>query len=230
MIKAIIFDAFGTLISTANGSLDAARKLLCAKKRFDIEAKTFYSKWKAYHTDILLSSKTFLREEEAFRLALDKLYCEYSVEGDGYTDADILIDTFDKRILFPEVLSAVSKLRNQYDICIGSNTDDYPLYRNLERNGLSVKRIYTSESLQTYKPKREFYTAILEDMNLPPCEVLFVGDSLIDDVFGPSRVGIKTCHVNRKNTRYTDVMPDISVSSLAELPDAIKTLDKPVCQ
>jgi len=53
MIKAIIFDAFGTLISTGSGSLDATKQLLRIKNYPDIDAKAFYSKWKAYHTDIL---------------------------------------------------------------------------------------------------------------------------------------------------------------------------------
>lgn len=226
MIKAIIFDAFGTLISTGSGSLDATGELLDTKKRRDIDASVFYAKWKKYHTDILIASDAFMREEIAFRKALVRLYDEYEIKGDGYRDADILINTFENRNLFPEVLKTVEYLKKDYMLCIGSNTDDYPLYRNLERNNLFIEHIYTSESLKTYKPKSGFYTAILEDMNLSPCEALFVGDSLVDDVLGPSKIGIKTCHVNRKNISYTDIIPDISVASLEQIPKFIKILDK----
>ena len=180
----------------------------------------------AYHTDILLSSESFIREETAFRRALEKLYCEYAVIGNGYTDADILINTFDKRELFPEVLKTVECLKKDYLLCIGSNTDDYPLYRNLERIGLYIEKVFTSEALKVYKPQKEFYTSILNELGLSCDEVLFVGDSLVDDVFGPSKIGIKTCHVNRKNISYTDIIPDISVASLDLIPNFIKMLDK----
>ncbi len=226
MIKAIIFDAFGTLISTGSGSLDATKQLLRIKNYPNIDAKAFYSKWKAYHTDILLSSESFVREETAFRIALEKLYCEYAVVGNGYTDADLLINTFDKRELFPEVLKTVECLKKDYLLCIGSNTDDYPLYRNMEKNGLSIEKVFTSEALKVYKPQKEFYISILNELGLSCDEVLFVGDSLVDDVFGPSKFGMKTCHVNRKNITYTDIVPDISVSSLEQIADVIKTLTK----
>jgi len=73
-----------------------------------------------------------------------------------------------------------------------------------------------------YKPHRAFYETILDDLRLTPDRVLFVGDSLTDDVWGPTQLGIKTCHVNRKNIPYRDIIPDYTVSSLKELPDLLR--------
>lgn len=223
-IKAIIFDAFGTLIDTGSGSIDAVSVLLRSQKRCDIDKREFYSKWKTYHTDIILSAESFVREEEAFRNALVRLYDEYSIDGNAYSDADILINTFDKRKLFPEVLDTVEYLKKHLLVCIGSNTDNYPLYQNLTNNGLCIEKVFTSESLGVYKPKTDFYTSILEDLQLSPAEVLFVGDSLIDDVYGPGKAGIKTCHINRKNTVYSDIIPDHAFTSLAGVAEILPCL------
>lgn len=49
-------------------------------------------------------------------------------------------------------------------------------------------------------------------------EVLFVGDSLIDDVLGPQKLGIKTCWLNRKNLKIDhEIRPDFIVNNLNEL-------------
>lgn len=222
MYKAIVFDAFGTLISTGRGSLDATAELLRLKSRSDITPSVFYSQWKSYHREYIFSCSSFVSEDKAFREALARLYWEYGICGDAYKDADILTDTFGNRKLFPEVKQTLAALKNDYTVCIGSNTDTLPLMQNIVKNGLSVARIYTSESLGVYKPEKEFFEAILRDLNISPLEMLFVGDSLRDDIFGPSQLGITTCHVNRKNTVYTDVIPDISVTSLAHLADILK--------
>lgn len=68
----------------------------------------------------------------------------------------------------------------------------------LEDKNVNIKNIFTSESMQIYKPKPEFYKKILDKMRAGINEVLFVGDSLIDDVLGPQKLGIKTCWINRK--------------------------------
>ena len=45
MIKHIIFDCFGTLIDTGNGSIKAVESILHNIGAF-IDAKTFYADWK----------------------------------------------------------------------------------------------------------------------------------------------------------------------------------------
>ena len=42
MIKAIVFDAYGTLISTGKGSIEAAGKILAINNCGDIGPKEFY--------------------------------------------------------------------------------------------------------------------------------------------------------------------------------------------
>lgn len=45
MKKLLIFDAYGTLISTGNGSIQATEKILALQDKH-IDAKAFYKEWK----------------------------------------------------------------------------------------------------------------------------------------------------------------------------------------
>lgn len=61
----------------------------------------------------------------------------------------------------------------------------------MHKNNISVDKVYTSENLKCYKPNPMFFKKIPEDNGLSPQEVLFIGDSVNDDILGLKVLGIK---------------------------------------
>lgn len=217
MIKYIIFDAYGTLISTGTGSVDAVRKIL-SNKNINVTPEEFYAKWKILHREHIDNLTSFCNEESIFQQDLKKLYRLYNIDGDYKNDVMFMLDALGKRRAFEEVKDVLNTLSESVMLCIGSTTDDMPLASDLKNNDISIENIFTSESMQIYKPKTEFYKKILDSINADAEEVLFVGDSLIDDVLGPQKLGIKTCWINRKNMVLQDgVKPDYIINNLNEL-------------
>ena len=223
MIKAVVFDAYGTLISTGTGSLDAAQKILDLHGS-PISAKAFYADWKRYHRAHIDGLPHFVKEETIFRWDLEKLYVQYDLSGNAAEDVRIMLNTLGNRMAFPESKAVVEQLKRSVTVCIGSTTDTEPLMKDLARSGITVDRIFTSEDLQVYKPQKAFYETILAALSLPPEEVLFVGDSLTDDVYGPARAGMKTCWVNRKGQEMPVPPPDYAVADLTGVPLLLSAL------
>ena len=223
MVKAVVFDAYGTLISTGTGSLDAAQKILTLHQ-VPMSAKTFYADWKKYHRQHIDSLTQFVPEETIFLWDLEKLYGQYGLSGNAAEDVRIMLDTLGNRIAFPESKGVVEQLKRAYTVCIGSTTDTEPLMRDLNRSGIVADHVFTSEELQVYKPQKAFYEKILAALSLQPEEVLFVGDSLNDDVSGPKQVGMKTCWVNRKGQEMPTPPPDYVVTDLTGLPVILEDL------
>lgn len=213
MLKAIVFDAYGTLISTGTGSVDAAQKILDLHGSA-IPAKTFYADWKKYHRAHMDGLTDFVTEETLFRRDLEALYAQYGLSGNAAEDVQPMLDTLGSRTAFPESKVVIERLKPAATVCIGSTTDTEPLLQDLDRAGITVDRIFTSEGLQVYKPQKAFYEKILATLSLQPEEVLFVGDSLTDDVRGPAQVGMKTCWVNRKGQSAPTPPPDYEVVDL----------------
>ena len=217
MIKAILFDAYGTLISTGNGSVEAAGKILALNGRDDTDSKAFYAQWKTFHRKHIDSLKSFVTEEKIFEMDLRELYKLYNIDGDYKADVRIMLDTLGKRTAYPEAREVLEQLSRDYIVAIGSTTDTTPLMSDLKRNGLNIPKVFTSESLEVYKPRRDFYEKILAKLNVSAKEVLFVGDSLIDDVKGPQSVGMQTCLINRKGEAVGEIHPDYEIQNLREL-------------
>ena len=221
MIKAVIFDAYGTLISTGNGSVSAAGEILALNERYDIDPKEFYARWKVLHRIHMDSLESFVKEEKIFEIDLRELYEIYNMARDYKKDVQIMLDTLGKRTAFSEAREVLEQLSQKYIVAIGSTTDTAPLLSDIKRNNLKVEKIFTSESLRVYKPSREFYDKILEELNVSANVALFVGDSLIDDVSGPQKAGLLACWINRKGGTAEDIHPNYEIKDLWELFDIL---------
>lgn len=217
MLKAIIFDAYGTLLCTGTGSVDAAGEILAKNGRQDISPSGFYARWKQLHQRHMDSGGPFLTEEAIYHLDLRALYKEYGIEGEPDRDVEIMLGILGCRRPYPEAKAVLEALEKQVPLCIGSITDTAPLQQDLRRGGLPIKKLFTSESLRCYKPAPRFYTEILRQLGLKPQEALFVGDSLTNDVAGPQAAGIPACWVNRKGEHPRAFAPRYTVSDLTGL-------------
>lgn len=221
MIRAILFDAYGTLFDTGTGSVQAAAEILARNGRPDLSPAEFYAQWKRRHHRRMKNLRPFQREAELYALDLEELYQEYGFSRNAREDVAVMLQYQGTRVAYPEVKRVLDSLLSRYQLCVASTTDTAPLEQDLKRAGLVFHRVFTSQSLKVYKPDHEFYTIILHALSLRPAEALFVGDSLKDDVKGPQAVGMRTCWVNRKGEERGDISPDLEIPSLQELPEAL---------
>lgn len=220
MKKLLIFDAYGTLISTGNGSLEAVKKILALQEK-EIDATIFYKDWKKYHRKHLdeANETCFITEKEVFAKDLKALYEQYGIQRLYEEDVEIMLQSLIGRVAFPEVPEAIRELRKKYRVVIGSTTDTEPLLVNMGSSGLEVDKVYTSEMIQQYKPSPSFYQYILQEEDCNADEAVFIGDSLIDDVAGPQSLGITAVLVDRdsKYSKTSGVCPDYIVKNIDEI-------------
>ena len=217
----LIFDVYGTIISTGNGSINAVKSILSLQDK-DINADLFYAEWKKLHRKNMNHSNanTFLSEEKIFENDLKLLYEKYNNKRDYSKDVSIMLQSLIGRKCVADTQSTLNELRKNYRIVLGSTTDTEPLMENLRLNNLSVDAVYTSEIIEKYKPDIDFYKYILESENCSAENAVFIGDSLMDDIFGPQQLGIKTVLIDRKNKYIIEnesIKPDFVIHNLTEL-------------
>lgn len=218
MITTIIFDAFGTLFEVASGGSAKYIMKIIISYGHCVDERSFLSEWKGFykaHTD---SDSPFLSEHDIFTLRIKMFYDRYHIERDPVHDRDHLLAEAYNRRIYEEVPDVIARLGKQHNIFIGSNTDNDVLVSNMKKHRLAVDKVYTSENLKCYKPAPGFYNQILLENHLDAGEVLFVGDSLRDDVYGPQAAGIKAVWLNRNGGEVPEgVMAVGSLQDLANL-------------
>ena len=205
MIKAIVFDCYGTLIDTGNGSIHAVRQIL-AKNHSDADPIEFYKRWKGIHRR-LCSSQRFSLESIHFLNGLKEMYEVYAINGTPEDDVNIYLSTLGKRMIFPEVHEVIAELSTKFSLAIGSNSDHIPLVEDLLRNLIDIQDVFSSETLQAYKPNGNFFWKMLSKLRLTIEEIVYVGDSPLEDILAPSTLGIKCIWINRRNDRLAEDIP-----------------------
>lgn len=218
MIKAIIFDVFGTLIDTKDGSVRATEAIL-KKNNSKLDPKVVYGEWKKLYGASMCNIKGFIKEEEIFLRGLEIINKQFGLNCDVENDVKIMLQSRYNREAFPEARYVIEELKKKYRVYIGSNTDNDPLFANLQYNNISVDECFTSEMLMTYKPNRDFFEQMLRKLNLLVQEVIYVGDSQVDDVLGAKTLGIQVVWINRKNQMRKDSIPkpDYEICDLREM-------------
>jgi len=216
MITAVIFDAFSTLFKVEKGS--SAKTIICniRSEGAEVDQTQFMDEWKSFYKKYTAADSEFKTERDIFISRIRMFYDRYGIKRKAEADTDSMLAAAFERKAFDEVREVIAELRKKYKVFIGSNTDNDALDAVMKKNKVSVDKVYTSENLRCYKPNPEFFRKILEENGLKPDNVLFVGDSISDDILGPKALGIKTVLIDREGIGI-GAGQDHTIGNLCEL-------------
>jgi len=102
---------------------------------------------------------------------------------------------------------------------IVSNIDDDYIVPLLARTGLAPHFDYwvSSERARSCKPHAGIYRLALTHSGFQPHEVLFVGDSFVNDVEGPRRLGMRTALLTADLADDPPAGADVYIATLSAL-------------
>ena len=222
MVRAITFDAFGTVIDEGRDVLIGIARKICKEHRPSLRPDALLATWDRY----LYSgadSEPFRTLSELTQESLDKTFRDHRIEADPRPYVESLESRWREAKAYPEVPRVLDAL-DGVPRAIVSDADHAFLEGILKRNRLRFDAEITSESVRAYKPHPQIFRAALKVLGVSPEDVVHVGDSLNEDVAGASRLGMHTIWVNRADVHRTarDPKPDAEVCDLAGLPDMIE--------
>ena len=205
MVKAVIFDFWGTIVE--NGTFSPLRQswsILRVRMRFSEFVQKF--------EDVFMTEK-FADQNAAF----NKVFEEFSLQPKQFV-IDKLIGVWNKNRLlakpFSEAVKVLDELKKKkIKIALISNADCFSVEPLLEKFDLakyfdSVHLSYTKGYLKT-NPKS--FEAILKELKLKPEDVLMVGDSLQTEIEGAKKAGIKPILLDRRGRRdYPEKIADLT--------------------
>lgn len=121
----------------------------------------------------------------------------------------------------PGADQALEELGSRYRLAMVTNGISDVQREKIEKSGIGslFEVIVISAELGFGKPNPEIYHHTLRLLGIAPHEAIMVGDNIRRDVEGAQAVGIKGVWIGEgKSPAGSNVVPDISIETLAELP------------
>jgi len=218
-IKAIIFDAYGTLFDVNS----AAEK---CKERLGDKWEGFANYWRTTQLEYTWLRSLMRRHKDFWQItedSLDKSMNFYNIDNSMRSE---LLNLYKVLSPFAEVRDALKKLKqSNYKLAILSNGTPDLLNELVVSNQLKdiFDDIFSVEEVGIFKPDSKVYDLPKNKYNIEKNEVLFLSANTWD-VSGAGNYGYNTVWLNRNNNIFDklDFEPKKQISNLLELLDLIK--------
>ena len=217
-IKAIRFDAYGTLFDVNS----AAEK--CKEKLGD-KWEGFANYWRTTQLEYTWLRSLMRRHKDFWQItedSLDKSMNFYNIDNSMRSE---LLNLYKVLSPFTEVRDTLKKLKqSNYKLAILSNGTPDLLNELVISNQLKdiFDDIFSVEEVGIFKPDSKVYDLPINKYNIEKNEVLFLSANTWD-VSGAGNYGYNTVWVNRNNNIFDklDFEPIKQISNLSELLDLI---------
>lgn len=208
MIKALIFDVFGTCVDWRGSVARAVAAVLP-----DIDAEAFATAWRAEYEPAMAR----VREGARGYVALDELHLEnldtvaraFSVD---IPDRMLLNAAWERLDPWPDVVAGLTRLKREVIIAPCSNGSIALMTRLARHAGLPWDCILGADIARGYKPQPEVYLAACAALRLPPEAVMMVA-AHNDDLIAARTAGLRTGFVPRPTEHGPGQRRDLSAQS-----------------
>jgi putative hydrolase of the HAD superfamily len=236
-IKAIFFDAAGTLIQTVR-PVGETYRAVAARYGMTRSAAEISERFRTcFHAAPPLAfpglslREIQLRERDWWKRLVQ---CVFDPWGSFERFEDFFTELFayfaqsEAWALYPEVVETLSALEGRrLSLAVVSNFDSR--LRGILK-GLGVDRCFTEIMVSSHvgyaKPAREIFRAALERYGCAPESVVHVGDSEENDLRGAVNAGLKGVLVDRKGVESHAQEPLLRIRSLSDLLPLLDQLEK----
>jgi len=217
-IKAIIFDAYGTLFDVNS----AAEK---CKEKIGDKWEDFANYWRITQLEYTWLRSIMNRHKDFWQItedSLNKSMKKFEIDQNMRSE---LLDLYKILSTYPEVKKTLEELKSKnFKLAILSNGTPDLLNQLVKSNSLQefFDDIFSIETVGIYKPNADVYNIPIKKYNISKNEVLFLSSNTWD-VSGGGNFGYKSIWVNRNNNIFDnlDYSPEFELKNLKDLLDII---------
>ena len=225
MIKALLFDVFGTLVDWRSGVARDARALL-APLGIEADWKAFADAWRDQYQPAMEEVRAgripFSKLDVLHRRNLDVVLRDLGLERvDEATRVNLNL-AWHRLDAWPDVAPGLAKLRERFLLAPCSNGHISIMANLARRNRLPWDAILGAEIARDYKPKPVVYLSSAAAFDCAPEEAMMVAAHSYD-LSSAAACGLRTAFIARpqerpgKSEAKATVPVDVSAGSLVEL-------------
>tara|TARA_B100001146_G_C16069530_1_gene385798 strand:+ start:80 stop:742 length:663 start_codon:yes stop_codon:yes gene_type:complete len=217
-IKAIIFDAYGTLFDVNS----AAEK---CKDKIGHKWENFSNYWRTTQLEYTWLRSLMNRYKDFWRITEDSLDKSMKVFNIDISMRNELLNLYKKLSPYPEVKKVLNNLKEKnYKIAILSNGTPSLLNELVLSNNLDnvFDDIFSIEEVKIYKPDSKVYNIPINKYQINKDEAAFLSANTWD-VSGGGNFGYNSIWVNRNKNIFDnlDYEPKNEIENLTQLLDIV---------
>jgi 2-haloacid dehalogenase len=217
-IKAIIFDAYGTLFDVNS----AAEK---CKDKIGDKWEAFANYWRTTQLEYTWLRSLMKRHKDFWQITEDSLDKSMKVFNIDNSMRNELLDLYKILSPYPEVPEVLKSLKEKnYKLSILSNGTPSLLNELVKSNNLEnlFDDVFSIEEVGIYKPDSKVYDMPISKYKIQNNEVAFLSANTWD-VSGGGNYGFNSIWVNRNNSVFDnlDYKPEHQIKNLKELINLI---------
>ena len=215
-IKAIVFDAYGTLFDVNS----AAEK---CKEKIGDKWESFANYWRTTQLEYTWLRSLMRRHKDFWQVtedSLDKSMKAFKIDASMKNE---LLDLYKVLSTYPEVQEVLNKLKEKgCKLSMLSNGTPALLNQLVKSNNLEdlFNDIFSIEEVRIYKPDSKVYEIPIKKYKIKPNEIAFLSANTWD-VSGGGNYGYNAIWVNRNKNIFDnlDFKPKNEVNNLTQLLD-----------
>ena len=217
-IKAIIFDAYGTLFDVNS----AAEK---CKDKIGDKWEGFANYWRTTQLEYTWLRTLMNRHENFWKVTEDSLDKSMQIFKIDLSMKNELLNLYKVLSTFSEVKGVLNELKKKnYKLAILSNGTPSLLNELVKSNNLDniFNDIFSIEEVKVYKPHPKVYNIPIQKYQIQKNEVAYLS-AITWDVSAGGNYGFNPVWVNRKNSIFDklDYVPKYQIENLSKLIDII---------
>ncbi len=218
-VKAIIFDAYGTLFDVNS----AAEK---CKNKIGDKWEPFANYWRTIQLEYTWLRSLMKKHKDFWKITEDSLDKSMQVFKIDSSMKNELLDLYKVLSTFPEVNETLNKLKERnYKLSILSNGTPSLLNELVRSNNLEniFDDIFSVEEVKTYKPDPNVYNIPIKKYQFEKNDFAYLSANTWD-VSAAGNYGFNAVWVNRNNNVFDnlDYVAKYQIKNLGELLDIIK--------
>ncbi len=212
VIRALIFDVFGTVVDW-RGSIIRECRALGRQKKIAVDWDGFADAWRAGYQPAMARVRSgelpWMNIDQLHRMILDGLLAKFGIDGLTEDEIDDLNRAWHRLDPWPDARRGLALLRRHYVIATLSN-GNVALLVNMAKHGrLPWDAVLSAELFRHYKPDPQAYLGAAAMLGFEPSEVMMVAAHK-DDLRAAQACGLAAAFVRRPREKGPKVKVDVT--------------------
>jgi len=233
MIKALLFDVFGTVVDWRSSVISECKKLeneTNVKGNWEKLTDMWRQKYIPSMDKVRYGKRDWVILDILHKESLISILDELDIHGLSENNIEHLNKAWHRLNPWPDSIEGLHLLKQNYSISTLSNGGIDLLNNMANYSNLPWDNIFSAETFMHYKPDPETYLGAVKKLNLKKEEVMLVA-AHNNDLLAAKQYGLKTAFVlraneygpNQKIDLKADKEIDISAIDFIDLSDKLKS-------